>query len=289
MSPSCPPITPYAGRLVTEHGLRLGIEPHARLLADATRFQLAARVLRRHRGPITHLTSPLSMLAGDLVALDGELSEHLVEPAGLIAWDERWCAAVEQACGEFDSQPRSKGHCDDLRVMATASRRRAELTSLVQAYRAAKGDLDALDFGDQVALAAQLAETVPEVGAAERALVRVVLLDEYQDTSVAQRRMLAGLFSGSPGAGGSAGFPVTAVGDPCQAIYGWRGASGVEPRRVPSALSERRWLSGAEVLPRGQPALRWPVAPAGQHRRRLPAQAAHGRRAAGPPGQGRPG
>ncbi|MBC7374753.1 MAG: ATP-dependent helicase, partial [Frankiales bacterium] len=78
-------------------------------------------------------------------------------------------------------------------------------------------DLDALDFGDQVALAARLAETVPEVGASERERFTVVLLDEYQDTSVAQRRLLAGLFGG--------GHPVTAVGDPCQAIYGWRGAS----------------------------------------------------------------
>ncbi len=69
----------FAGRLVTEHGLRLGVEPRSRLLADATRYQLAARVLRRHRGPITHLTSPLNMLVGDLVSLEAELSEHLVD------------------------------------------------------------------------------------------------------------------------------------------------------------------------------------------------------------------
>jgi DNA helicase-2/ATP-dependent DNA helicase PcrA len=66
-------------------------------------------------------------------------------------------------------------------------------------------------------LGARLAEQVPEVAALERGTAKVVLLDEYQDTSVAQRRMLAGLFG--------EGHPVTAVGDPCQAIYGWRGAS----------------------------------------------------------------
>ena len=207
----------FAGRLVTEHGLRLGVEPRSRLLADATRYQLAARVLRRHRGPITHLTSPLSMLVGDLVALDGELSEHLVSPDELLAWDADWIAQVEAECAGFDGQRGTKGHCDALRAMAGAARRRRELTTLVGAYRAAKHDLDAIDFGDQVALAARLAETVPDVGAAERGLAQVVLLDEYQDTSVAQRRMLVGLFGG--------GHPVTAVGDPCQAIYGWRGAS----------------------------------------------------------------
>jgi DNA helicase-2/ATP-dependent DNA helicase PcrA len=225
----------FAGRLVTEHGLRLGIEPRSRLLADATRFQLAARVLRRHRGAVQHLTSPLSMLVGDLVSLESELSEHLVSPDQLREWDAEWVAALEQACADSDGQRGTKGYCDDLRAMALAARRRQELAALVSSYRQAKADLDAIDFGDQVALAARLAETVPEVGATERERAAVVLLDEYQDTSVAQRRMLAGLF-GSPLA---AGHPVTAVGDPCQAIYGWRGASVSNldgfPRHFPQA------------------------------------------------------
>jgi len=220
MEPGEPTVSTYhafAGRLVTEHGLRLGVEPRSRLLADATRYQLAARVLRRHRGPITHLTSPLSMLVGDLVGLEAELSEHLVTPEQLLDWDARWLRLVQDECAGYDGKPGSKGHCDGLRAMAVTARRRTELTTLVRAYRLAKADLDAIDFGDQVALAAGLAETVPEVGAAERERSTVVLLDEYQDTSVAQRRMLVGLFGG--------GHPVTAVGDPCQAIYGWRGAS----------------------------------------------------------------
>ena len=207
----------FAGRLVTEHALRLGVEPRSRLLADATRYQLAARVLRAHRGPVPSLTNPLSMLVGDLVSLDSELSEHLVDPDELERWDEQWCAQVEQSCADSEGRKGNKGHCDELRRIALASRRRRELTGLVRAYRTAKRDLDAIDFGDQVALAARLAEGLPDVGAAERDRFRVVLLDEYQDTSVAQRRMLVGLFGG--------GHPVTAVGDPCQAIYGWRGAS----------------------------------------------------------------
>jgi DNA helicase-2/ATP-dependent DNA helicase PcrA len=51
----------------------------------------------------------------------------------------------------------------------------------------------------------------------------VVLLDEYQDTSHAQLVLLRALFGG--------GHPVTAVGDPCQSIYGWRGASAGNLRR----------------------------------------------------------
>ena len=81
-----------------------------------------------------------------------------------------------------------------------------------------------MDFSDQIALGARLADEQPDVGAAERDKFRVVLLDEYQDTSVAQALMLSRLFSGPDEASGL-GHAVTAVGDPNQAIYGWRGAS----------------------------------------------------------------
>ena len=82
-----------------------------------------------------------------------------------------------------------------------------------------------MDFSDQIALAARLAERLPR-GRGDRARrgSEIVLLDEYQDTSVAQALMLSRLFSG-PDAGHGLGHPVTAVGDPNQAIYGWRGAS----------------------------------------------------------------
>src|ERR1041384_1917386 len=70
-----------------------------------------------------------------------------------------------------------------------------------------------------MALAARLASTQPEVVAGERARYGTALLDEYQDTGHAQRILLRSLF------GGEKPMPVTAVGDPVQAIYGWRGAS----------------------------------------------------------------
>jgi DNA helicase-2/ATP-dependent DNA helicase PcrA len=233
----------FAGRLVTEHGLRIGVEPRSRLLADATRFQLAGRVLRRHRGPVVHLTRPMSMLIGDLVSLESELSEHLVSPAELMAWDADWVRTLEQECAEQETLKGTKSHCEALRRMATVARRRTELATIVEAYRDEKRELDAIDFGDQVALAARLAEAVPEVGGAERERAGVVLLDEYQDTSVAQRRMLAGLFG--------AGHPVTAVGDPCQAIYGWRGASVANldsfPTDFPRASGEPAWTYALAV------------------------------------------
>lgn len=198
----------FAGRLLTDHGLRLGLEPTSRLLADATRYQLAARVLREAPGPYPALTRSFADLVSDLLALDADLAEHLVRPEDLRTWD----------AGLLDTLEGVRLSNADLRKVPEAAAARRELADLVIRYRAAKRRQDLLDFGDQIALSAQLAG-LPEVGRVLRDEYRVVLLDEYQDTSVAQRILLAGLF------GGGTGHPVTAVGDPCQAIYGWRGAS----------------------------------------------------------------
>ncbi|MFC4516938.1 UvrD-helicase domain-containing protein [Streptomyces ehimensis] len=199
----------FAGQLLKEHGLRIGLEPTSRLLADATRFQLAARVLRSSPGPYPALTRPFADLVTDLLALDGELAEHLTEPEELRAHDHDL----------LETLGRAKLTNADLRKIPETARARLELLELVEAYREEKRSRDLLDFGDQIARSAELARTRPEVGRVLREQFKVVLLDEYQDTSVAQRLLLAGLF------GAGTGHAVTAVGDPCQAIYGWRGAS----------------------------------------------------------------
>ncbi|MDJ0384400.1 UvrD-helicase domain-containing protein [Streptomyces sp. G-G2] len=234
----------FAGQLLKDHGMRIGLEPSSRLLADATRFQLAARVLREAPGPYPSLTKSVPDLVSDLLALDSELSEHLVTPDGLRAYDTALLDALADV---------RLGN-EDLRKVPEAARGRLELLELVVRYRAAKASRDLLDFSDQIARSAQLATTRPEVGALLREEFRVVLLDEYQDTSVAQRLLLSGLF------GGGTGHAVTAVGDPCQAIYGWRGASVANlddfPEHFPHAdgrpadrlsLSENR-RSGGRLL-----------------------------------------
>lgn len=234
----------FAGQLLKDHGLRIGLEPSSRLLADATRFQLAAKVLREAPGPYPSLTKSVPDLVGDLLALDAELSEHLVEPERLRIHDTELLDVLSD----------TKLTNEDLRKVPEAVRGRLELLELVSRYRAAKRSRDLFDFSDQIALSAQLATTRPEVGALLREEYRVVLLDEYQDTSVAQRLLLSGLF------GAGSGHAVTAVGDPCQAIYGWRGASVANlddfPEHFPHAdgspatrlsLSENR-RSGGRLL-----------------------------------------
>ncbi|MER5312978.1 ATP-dependent DNA helicase [Streptomyces sp. NPDC002773] len=239
----------FAGQLLTDHGLRIGLEPTSRLLADATRYQLAARVLREAPGPYPALTRSFPTLITDLLALDAELAEHLVPPERLLSYDSALLTALAGA----------KLSNAELRKIPEAAAARRELLGLVVRYRAAKRSRDLLDFGDQIARSAELATTRPEVGEILRQEFRVVLLDEYQDTSVAQRLLLSGLFGQGTG-GRATGHAVTAVGDPCQAIYGWRGASVANlddfPEHFPHAdgspasrysLSENR-RSGGRLL-----------------------------------------
>ena len=113
------------------------------------------------------------------------------------------------------------------------------MLELVGAFEKAKRDALLLDYGDQISLAARLAEQ-PVVAVAERTAHRVVLLDEYQDTGVGQRVLLERLFGG--------GHPVTAVGDPAQSIYGFRGASVGNILRFPEHF-RRSDGAGAAVYP----------------------------------------
>ena len=209
----------FAARLVREHGLRLGIEADARLLFGASRFRVAARAVAQHSSSLEHLSrlSP-RQLPERILALDAALGSHLVTPAQVREFSL-------QAKARFEKAPLWRGSPTKAVLEAQAAiDERLELLELVETYRELKEKLGLVEFADQQAQAVKLARVFPVVGAMLRQRFRVVLLDEYQDTSSAQAILLRALFSGVDTASGC-GFPVTAVGDPNQAIYGWRGAA----------------------------------------------------------------
>lgn len=213
----------YAGRLVGEHGLRLPVEPGVRLLTETAAWQLAHRVVSTWAEDIDTDKVPATV-TGYLLALAGELGEHLVEPTALRKHAAWLCTIIESA-------PKTKRQGDglpqSLQAVINAQRLRVNLLPLLEAYQARKRREAAMDFADQMSLAARLASEHPEVVRGERERYGAVLLDEYQDTGHAQRVLLRSLFGrGEP-------MPVTSVGDPAQAIYGWRGASAANlPRFV---------------------------------------------------------
>jgi DNA helicase II / ATP-dependent DNA helicase PcrA len=214
----------YAASIVADHALRLGLDPGARVLGEAGAWQLVDELVAAWDGDMTEVSSARATVVDAVLALAGECAEHLVGPgdvdAALADVLDRLLELPALAGEQLPGRPSSAVKTV---IGKLAARRR--LVDLVAAYLERKRELGVVDFGDQVALAARIAREVPEVGAGERERYGVVLLDEYQDTSHAQLSLLRELFG--------QGHPVTAVGDPHQSIYGWRGASAGNLQRFP--------------------------------------------------------
>ena len=118
------------------------------------------------------------------------------------------------------------------------------LGSVVQqtypAYQAKLASSNAVDFDDLLLHVATMLRENPEVRACLDERYRYILVDEYQDTNLAQYAIARAL---------SIDYPNLAVtGDPDQSIYGWRGANLEQHPRLREGFSRRsRRSPGAEL------------------------------------------
>ncbi|MES2099281.1 MAG: UvrD-helicase domain-containing protein [Pseudomonadota bacterium] len=96
---------------------------------------------------------------------------------------------------------------------------------VMQRYEERLAAYQAVDFDDLIGLPHKLLRDDAEVRAKWQDQLRYILVDEYQDTNAIQYEMLKSL------AGERALF--TAVGDDDQSIYGWRGATIDNLKRLP--------------------------------------------------------
>ena len=197
----------FASGIVKEFGALLGRDFSTDVLTDGERQQLAYRLVCNTQRDLSGISVGPAKLTSELLALDSELSELAIDPASVIEYDLKLISYVAGLHGSNAS----------LRKIASTSGRRIALARMVQDWRELKKERELIEFSDQVRLATKIVTQFPQVAMQIRSRFEIALLDEYQDTSISQRILLETIFSG--------GFPVTAVGDPCQAIYGWRGAS----------------------------------------------------------------
>ncbi|WP_328363817.1 ATP-dependent helicase [Mycobacterium sp. NBC_00419] len=208
----------FAGTLLREYGLLLPVEPDARLLSETEMWQLAYQVVSAYPGPLDTDKDPARVTAM-VLRLAGELAEHLVDTDALLDTHVELDRLVHALpAGRYQ---RDRGPSQFLLGMLATQTERAALVPLIDAVHRRMRAEKVMDFGSQMSSAARLAVGCPQVGAELRSRYRVVLLDEYQDTGHAQRIALSSLFGG----GADDGLALTAVGDPIQSIYGWRGAS----------------------------------------------------------------
>ena len=208
----------FAGNLLREHGLLLPVEPDTRLLSETELWQLAFRVVCEHPEHLDTEKTPAAVTAM-VLRLAGQLAEHLVDTEELQDTHVELERLVHSLpAGRYQ---RDRGPSQWLLRMLATQTERTQLVPLIDALHGRMRAEKVMDFGMQMASAARLASAFPQVGGQLRDRYRVVLLDEYQDTGHAQRVALSSLF----GRGVDDDLALTAVGDPIQSIYGWRGAS----------------------------------------------------------------
>src|SRR6266540_4326784 len=120
----------YAGRLVAEHGLRLPAEPGARLLTETACWQLAHRVVATWTQDLDTDRVPVT-ITRYLLALSGELAEHLVDVEKLAEHAETLCQLIETA----PRAPRQRADLSqDLKEVVATQRFRIAMLPLVKAY-----------------------------------------------------------------------------------------------------------------------------------------------------------
>jgi DNA helicase-2/ATP-dependent DNA helicase PcrA len=191
-----------------------------------TFHSIGVKILRRH--------AELVGLRSDFTILDTDdqirLLKQIVTAAGID--EKRWPA--RQLAGAIDGW-KNRGLAPDKiadgEAYAYANGKGRELYA---AYQARLKTLNAADFGDLLTECLRLFRERPDVLADFQRRFRYMLVDEYQDTNVAQYLWLRLLAQGNKN--------ICCVGDDDQSIYGWRGAE------VDNILRFERDFPGAKVI-----------------------------------------
>ena len=189
---------------------------------------IGVKILRRH-GELVGLKSTFTILDTDDQI---RLIKQVIEGANLDKdrWPGRQLAAIIDGWKNRGLTPEKVPRGE---AFSFAEGRGVELYA---AYQRRLKELNAVDFGDLLIEVLRLFQENPDVLAEYRSRFRYLLVDEYQDTNVAQYLWLRLL------AGGSDRPNICCVGDDDQSIYGWRGAE------VDNILRFEKDFPGAVVI-----------------------------------------
>ena len=202
----------FVGDVVGEYGLLLPMESRSRIVSGAELWLKTRSIL--DGWPTLGSTVSVGTMADRVIELLSEMNNHLLTSNEVREESLEAQAYVDNVMGT------GKGNAATRKFRSTQALR-LQMLDIVDELRTTLRDQALTTFGEQLAGAAQLVRTHPEVGEELRDRFRVVMLDEYQDTGYAQRVFLRELFGGKS----YPGLSVTAVGDPMQSIYAWRGAT----------------------------------------------------------------
>jgi DNA helicase-2/ATP-dependent DNA helicase PcrA len=176
----------------------------------STIHSLCVRILRRHASRLGYperfaiIDRGEQEAAARLVLKELKVADTLLRPADLLDRVGRWKSRAVRADSAMDAIP---ADADDTWTLAAAGYRR---------YQNALRTAGAVDFDDLLLLVDELFTHHEDVRRAEAGRFDHLLIDEYQDTSGIQERILSALARDHRS--------LCVVGDDDQSIYGWRGA-----------------------------------------------------------------
>ena len=199
----------------------------AKLLVVSTFHSLGVRILRSV-GDRVGLKPNFSIFDSDDVL--GLLREAGGCSDNALARRWQWTISLWKNQGLNSSQAQAAAADDDERIAARVMQRYEERLAAYQA----------VDFDDLIALPNRLLQSDAEVRATWQDRLRYVLVDEYQDTNAIQYELLKSLVE-HPDTRRRGMF--TAVGDDDQSIYGWRGATVDNLRRLPREFANLKVIA----------------------------------------------
>ncbi len=195
-----------------------------------TFHSIGARMLRRH--------AELVGLRSDFTILDTDdqirLIKQLIEAANID--EKRWPA--RQFAGMMDGWKNQGKLPKDVPASDLSYFANGRARNLYEEYQNRLLSLNAADFGDLLLLCIKLFREHPDVLAEYHRRFKYMLVDEYQDSNVAQYLWLRLLARGKPAPEAN----LCVVGDDDQSIYGWRGAE------VDNILRFEKDFPGAKVI-----------------------------------------
>jgi len=235
----------FASGVFRDNALVLGRDGDGVVLGEAAAWQLARSVVVRSTDArLEGLDKRLDPVVEATLQIARGIADNDADPERVRAIGARFAELPELPLGGRAEYASAVSQMRDVAQLDL-------LVDLAAEYDRAKRERGAVDYADQVVLALHAVAARPAAGEELRARFRVVLLDEYQDTSVVQTDLLAALFAGTP---------VMAVGDPNQSIYGWRGASAANLREFRPRFRRRdgeaaarftlatSWRNGTRIL-----------------------------------------
>ena len=195
-----------------------------------TFHSIGARILRRH--------AELVGLKADFTILDTDdqirLIKQLLSAENID--EKRWPA--RQFAGMLDNWKNRGLLPKDIGPAEAGMFADGKAAKIYADYQARLKSLNAADFGDLLLEGIRLFRENPSVLAEFHSRFKYMLVDEYQDSNVAQYLWLRLLAQGKPAEKAN----ICVVGDDDQSIYGWRGAE------VDNILRFEKDFPGAKVI-----------------------------------------